>query len=78
MSASCLYPGPLSDCLLAADRTQNRKLVKYLLTREKIVETDSPVPSYLPGVDRDGQVAAKAEGSHTIYSISIVLVHTYS
>ena len=38
---------------ITAECTQTRNLVKYHLNREKLVEADYPVPSYLADVDRD-------------------------
>ena len=53
MFVSLVYSILRSFVCIAAERTQNRNLVKYLLTREKIVETDYPVPSYLANMDGD-------------------------
>ena len=60
----------------AAEGTKNKNPEQYLLSVEKMVENDSPVPSYLPDVFQRSegwietfQVAADEKGSHTVYAI---------
>jgi hypothetical protein len=66
---------------ISAERTQNKNPAQYLLTIEQMVEYDYPVPSYLADVFQkpEGwidtpQVAAKPEGSHTVYAIDCEMV----
>ena len=55
---------------------------QYLLTVEQMTENDCPIHSYLADVFQKSegwietpQVAAGAEGSHTVYAIDCEMVH---
>ena len=78
---SFLFVFLLSFNYTAAERTQNKSPVQYLLTVEQMVENDYPVPAYLADVFQKSegwietpQVSVDAEDPLTVYAIDCEMV----
>ena len=77
----------ISVTLTTAERMQNKNPVRDLLTFQKIVETDNPVPSYLVGISQNPEGVGRDTPSrsrckwlsyvHTVYVVDHGIVPSF-